>query len=186
MPEQKTRSMYQFKITLRGSKPPIWRRFIAPDATTLPRLHDIIQTVMGWTDCHLHEFIAGNVAYGVPDPDWPSDMKNEARVRIHSLVNKEKQKILYLYDFGDGWEHVLELEKIVAVDKAASKPRCLAGKRACPPEDCGGIFGYLDLLEAIKDPRHPEHDSFMEWLGGDFDPEAFDIQEVNEMLSRLR
>ncbi len=89
---KKTRSMYQFKITLRGSKPLIWRRFITPDSATLPRLHDIIQTVMGWTDCHLHEFVAGNAAYGVPDPDWPSDMKNEARVRIHSLVNKENKK----------------------------------------------------------------------------------------------
>jgi len=153
-----------------------------PDTITLPELHEVIQIVMGWTDSHLHEFVVGKVSYGVPDPEFPSGPRNEARVRINQLLDKEKQKLMYLYDFGDGWEHVVELEKIISGDKASSKPRCITGKRACPPEDCGGIYGYYDFLEAIKDPGHPEHDNMIEWWGGDFEPEFFDIDEVNEIL----
>jgi len=94
--------------------------------------------------------------------------------------------MLYLYDFGDGWEHVIELEKIIVGDKTSSKPRCIAGKRACPPEDCGGIYGYYDLLVAIKDPDHPEHENMIEWLGGDLDSEFFDVDEINKILSTLK
>ncbi len=186
MSKEKIASTYQLKITLRDSKPPIWRRFSVPESITLPKLHDVIQTVMGWTDSHLHEFIAGRVSYGVPDPEFSSGSMNEARVRINQLLDQEKQKMLYLYDFGDGWEHIIELEKIIRGDKNSSKPRCIAGKRACPPEDCGGIYGYYDLLEAIKDPDHPEHENMMEWLCGDIDPEFFDIEEVNEILSEMK
>jgi len=186
MLKEKTTSTYQLKIILRGSKPPIWRRFIVPDSITLPKLHQVIQIVMGWTDTHLHEFIVGGTSYGVPDPEWPSDSMNEARVKVNRLLNKEKEKLLYLYDFGDGWEHVIELEKIIIGDTTSSKPRCLAGKRACPPEDCGGIYGYYQFLEAIKDPDHPEHENMIEWLGGNIDPDFFDIDEVNEVLSSLK
>ena len=186
MLKEKTASTYQLKITLRGSKPPIWRRFIVPDSITLSKLHQVIQIVMGWTDTHLHEFIAGGVSYGVPDPEWPSGSRNEARVKVNQLLNKEKEKFLYLYDFGDGWEHVIELEKSINGDKTSSKPKCLAGKRACPPEDCGGIYGYYELLEIIKDPGHPEHENMIEWLGGNIDPDFFDIDEVNEILSSLK
>jgi len=185
MSKEKMVSSYQLKITLRGSRPPIWRRFVVPDTITLPELHEVIQIVMGWTDSHLHEFVVGRVSYGVPDPEFPSGPRNEARVRINRLLDKEKQKLMYLYDFGDGWEHVVELEKIIIGDKASSKPRCITGKRACPPEDCGGIYGYYDFLEAIKDSDHPEHDNMIEWWGGDFDPEFFDMEEVNEILSSL-
>jgi len=186
MLKEKVISTYQLKITLRGSRPPIWRRFIVPDSITLPKLDEVIQIVMGWTGSHLHEFIVGRVSYSVPDPEWPSDSRNEARFKINQLLDKEKQKLLYLYDFGDGWEHVIELEKIIIGDKASSKSRCIAGKRACPPEDCGGIYGYYDLLEAIKDPDHPEHENMIEWLGSDLDPEFFDIEEINEILSGLK
>ncbi|MEN6622131.1 MAG: plasmid pRiA4b ORF-3 family protein [Smithella sp.] len=151
MPKEKVTSIYQLKITLRGSKPPIWRRFTIPDSMALSKLHRVIHVIMDWTDTHLHEFIVGNVSYGIPDPDWPSDTKNKARVKINHLLYEEKQKIRYVYDFGDNWEHVIELEKIIAGEKASAKLKCLAGKRACPPEDCGGIYGYYDLLEAIKD-----------------------------------
>jgi hypothetical protein len=185
MSKEKMVSSYQLKITLRGSRPPIWRRFVVPDTITLPELREVIQIVMGWTDSHLHEFVVGRVSYGVPDPEFPSGPRNEARVRINRLLDKEKQKLMYLYDFGDGWEHVVELEKIIIGDKASSKPICITGKRACPPEDCGGIYGYYDFLEAIKDSDHPEHDNMIEWWGGDFDPEFFDMEEVNEILSSL-
>jgi len=186
MSKEKMVSSYQLKISLRGSRPPIWRRFVVPDTISLPKLHAVIQIVMGWTDSHLHEFAIGRASYGVPDPEWPSDLRNEARVRINQLLDKEKQKLLYLYDFGDGWEHVIELEKIVIGDKASSKPRCIAGKRACPPEDCGGIYGYYDFLEAIKDHDHPEHDNMIEWWGKDFEPEFFDIDEINEFLLSMK
>ena len=119
-------------------------------------------------------------------PDYPSSPRNEARVRINQLLYNEKEKLLYLYDFGDGWEHVMTLEKIITGNRASSKPRCIAGKRACPPEDCGGIYGYYDLLEVIKDPDHPEHESMIEWLDGDIDPNFFDIDEVNKILSRFK
>lgn len=186
MSKENVISSYQLKITLRGSRPPIWRRFVVPESITLPKLHNVIQIVMGWTDSHLHEFIVGRVSYGVPDPEWPLGSRNEARVRINQLVDNEKQKMLYLYDFGDGWEHVIELEKIIVGDKTSSKPRCIAGKRACPPEDCGGIYGYYDLLVAIKDPDHPEHENMIEWLGGDLDSEFFDVDEINKILSTLK
>ncbi|MBN1545282.1 MAG: plasmid pRiA4b ORF-3 family protein [Syntrophaceae bacterium] len=186
MLKERTISTYQFKITLRGSSPPIWRRFIVPDSITLPKMHQVIQIVMGWTDSHLHEFVVGGVSFGVPDPDYPSSPRNEARVRINQLLYNEKEKLLYLYDFGDGWEHLMTLEKIVIGDSASSKPRCLAGKRACPPEDCGGIYGYYALLEAIKDTDHPEHESMIEWVDGDIDPNYFDIDEVNMILSRFK
>ncbi|HQG30769.1 MAG TPA: plasmid pRiA4b ORF-3 family protein [Deltaproteobacteria bacterium] len=178
--------IYQLKITLRGSKPPIWRRFVVPGSITLPTLHEVIQIVMGWTDSHLHEFVSGRISYGVPDPEWPSGARNEARARLNQLLQREKQKLLYMYDFGDGWEHSLELEKIIPGDSLSPKPKCIAGKRACPPEDCGGIYGYYDLLDALKDPENPEHEDMIEWLGGDFDPEYFDIDEINEMLSSLK
>lgn len=186
MTKEKTISTYQLKITLRGSRPPIWRRFIVPGSMTLAKLHQAIQIVMGWTDTHLHEFIVGGVSYGVPDPEWPSGSRNEARVKVDQLLNKEKEKLSYFYDFGDGWEHVIKLEKIAIGDKASSKPRCLAGKRACPPEDCGGIYGYDELSEIIKDPDHPEHENMIEWLGDDIDPDFFDIDEVNEILLSLK
>ena len=186
MAKEETISTYQLKITLRGSKPPIWRRFVVPSSITLPKLHEIIQIVMGWTDSHLHEFVSGRDSYSVPDPEWPSGTKNEARVRLNQLLHKEKQELLYLYDFGDDWEHVIELGKIIIGNTASLKPKCIAGKRACPPEDCGGIYGYHDLLEVIKDHENPEHEDMIEWLGGNFDPDYFDIDEVNEILSSLK
>jgi hypothetical protein len=186
MAKEETISIYQLKITLRGSKPPIWRRFVVPSSITLPKLHGIIQLVMGWTDTHLHEFVSRRDSYGVPDPEWSSGAKNEARVRLNKLLHEEKQRLLYLYDFGDGWEHVIELEKIIIENIPSFKPKCLAGKGACPPEDCGGIYGYYDLLEIIKDPKDPEHGNMIEWLGGDIDPDYFDIDELNEILSYLK
>jgi hypothetical protein len=185
--KKKSDTIYQLKITLNYSKPPIWRRITVPDNITLPRLHKIIQIVMGWMGGHLHEFNTGNIRYGEPDPDWPDDTKAEAGVKLNTLLKKEKQKIQYIYDFGDSWEHVIELEKILAGDVALPTIKCITGRRACPPEDCGGIYGYYDLLDIISDPKHPEREEMLDWLGGeDFDPAFFDIDEINTRLAKFK
>lgn len=178
--------IYQLKITLRGSRPPIWRRVLVPGDATLAKLHHIVQDAMGWYDCHLHEFIVGGISYGVPDPEYGGEVKSERRMTLGRLAGAPKAKLRYVYDFGDDWEHDILVEKLLPPEPGATYPRCIAGKRACPPEDCGGIWGYANFLEAIQDPAHPEHDELLEWIGGSFDPEAFNLDAVNQALRRVR
>ncbi|MBA3442179.1 MAG: plasmid pRiA4b ORF-3 family protein [Pyrinomonadaceae bacterium] len=181
-------SIYQMKITLRGSKPPIWRRVEVRSDTTLHNLHWIIQTAMGWTNSHLHQFIVGQQYYSQPDfgiDEHGVDVKNERAIKLGQIASRAKAKFIYEYDFGDGWEHEVVVEKILTAEAGMHYPKCLTGKRACPPEDCGGVWGYAGFLEAIKDPEHPEHEDMLEWVGGSFDPEAFDIEEVNQELKGL-
>lgn len=180
--------IYQIKVTLNGSKPPIWRRILVPGDVTLAQLHRILQVVMGWYDCHLHQFIVGQVYYGVPDPDYDGflEMRDESRVTLSQIAPREKLRFRYEYDFGDSWEHLLVVEKIRPPAPDQRYPVCLAGQRACPPEDVGGIWGYYEFLAALQDPQHPEHDSYREWIGGEFDPEAFDLDAVNAALGALR
>ncbi|MBI5251799.1 MAG: plasmid pRiA4b ORF-3 family protein [Desulfomonile tiedjei] len=175
---------YQIKVTLRDIRPPIWRRMLVPCDIRLDNLHRVLQVVMGWTDSHLHEFIIDGVSYGDPslDVDMGDDVENEKRFNLHKVVPGEKSKFHYLYDFGDSWEHEILVEKILPIEKGTRYPVCLAGKRACPPEDCGGAPGYENLLEALKDPSHPEHEEMFEWLPGDFDSEKFDIKSINVEL----
>jgi hypothetical protein len=177
--------VYQLKITLRGVRPPVWRRFLVSDATTLHQLHWIIQTAMGWTNSHLHQFIFGGEYYSEPIFEldgWGLEIKNEKGVRLRALGLEPKRKFAYEYDFGDSWEHEISVEKALAPEAGARYPQCVAGKRACPPEDCGGVWGYAHFLEVINDPSDPEHEEMLEWAGGSFDPEAFSIEEVNEAL----
>lgn len=180
----------QIKVTLQGSRPPIWRRFQVPGSITLYRLHRVLQVVMGWTDSHLHQFIVGEIYYRVPDPDdIPAEsfeVRDERRVRLRDVVLGTPAKFVYEYDFGDCWRHDVLVEGVQEPKAGIQYPVCLAGKRACPPEDCGGIWGYADFLHAISDPRHPEHGSMKEWIGGAFDPAAFDLEEVNAALRRMR
>jgi hypothetical protein len=180
--------IYQLKITLRGSKPPIWRRVQVRSDINLATLHRIIQEAMGWTDSHLHQFRVGETYYGVPDQDdfGFSETEDEKTAKLNQLLSRPKAKFIYEYDFGDSWEHEVLLEKILPPDPAVHYPVCIAGKRACPPEDCGGVWGYENFLEAIQNPDHPEHEEFVEWIGGSFDPEAFDIADVNRALRRIR
>jgi hypothetical protein len=181
----KNSDIYQIKVTLRGSKPPIWRRIEVRGDTRLDKLHLILQEVMDWANYHLHQFIVAGNYYGEPHPDydnWGGEMLDEKKVRLHQIVPGEKFKFIYEYDFGDSWEHELLVEKILPPEKGVHYPRCLKGKRACPPEDVGGIWGYYGFLEAIADPDHPEHEDMLEWVGGEFDPEAFDLDEINERL----
>jgi hypothetical protein len=174
--------IFQLKITLKRSKPAIWRRIQVPGNITLERLHHIFQIVMGWSNFHLHQFIIKYEYYGTPDPDFFEEIHNESRTKLGSVVSKPGDKFIYDYDFGDSWEHHVIVEKILSPEKNVNYPVCIKGKRACPPEDCGGIWGYENLLEAIKDPKHPEHEDLLEWVGEDFDPEFFDIEEVNDRL----
>ena len=177
-----TDTIYQIKISLIGAKPPIWRTILVPGNIGLAAFHDVIQLTMGWTDSHLHQFIANQVFYGTPDDDFELEMEDETQYKLSQLLTKEKESLVYEYDFGDSWEHKILLEKILPYDSKIALPVCLKGKRACPPEDCGGIWGYEELLQTISNPKHPDHDEMLEWLGGEFDPEEFDLEEINEDL----
>jgi hypothetical protein len=180
--------VYQFKITLRGIRPPIWRRIQVPGNYTFWDLHVAIQDAMGWFDAHLHAFEVANPkmgfveAIGIPEEDFiRGNHRTTAgwKRKIAQYFSEKNTKARYVYDFGDDWVHDIKLEKILAADKDVNYPQCLAGKRACPPEDCGGIWGYEELLEIISDPEHEQHEEMVEWLGDeDLDPDYFDRTEV--------
>jgi hypothetical protein len=186
MPTMKTSvpPIYQIKVTLLDSKPPIWRRLLVPADLKLSRLHDVLQAAMGWQECHLHEFVIGRERFGVPDAEM-EDVQNERAVRVDSAFPKVHAKGTYMYDFGDGWEHDMVVEKVLAPEPDMAYPVCIGGKNRCPPEDCGGIGGYYEFLEAIGDPDHEQHEELREWIGGDFDPKAFSVEEVNAKLKPL-
>jgi hypothetical protein len=179
--------VYQIKITLKRSKPPIWRRVLISSDTTLDELHHIIQAAMGWYGGHLHAFNINGREYSTPRPydhDHLAElgMQNAAGKRLLSFVSGEGFKFTYEYDFGDDWQHQILIEKILLPDPKQTLPVCIKGKRACPLEDIGGVWGYEEFLEAIKDPKHDEHEMYTEWIGDDFDPEAFDLDAVNLRL----
>lgn len=193
MPPRKIESLqeiYQIKITLLGTRPPIWRRLLVPAGMTLAQLHDVLQAAMGWEDCHLHEFRIGRQTFGLPDPDaglmGGAGSVNERKVRLSDVLRKAGAKAEYTYDFGDSWEHAILVEKLLPSEPGLTYPVCTAGKRRGPPEDCGGLGGYYNLLEAIHDPEHEEHEDMLEWIGPHFDPEAFSVEDVNRRLAPLR
>lgn len=187
----KAKSIYQLKITLRGSKPPIWRRVQVPGSATLDMLHAVIQIAMGWEESHLHQFFVDGATYAPPDSGFVDPFfaaNDEARARLNKIAPQEGAKFTYEYDFGDGWEHTILVEKILDPEPDARYPRCVAGRMACPPEDCGGIWGYYGLLDTLADPKAPDHAELVEWIGGEFDPTAFSPDEVNaefEMIGNL-
>ena len=170
------------KITPRDIKPPVWRRVQVKDGS-LGKLHDVFQVAVGWTDSHLHAFEVGGVRYGRPDPTDDLKFENEDRTKLSRVVAAGPKQFTYTYDFGDGWDHIVLVEKILAPEAGVRYPRCVAGKRACPPEDCGGPWGYPDFLAAVQNPSHPDHASMVEWVGGPFDPEQFVIENVNKAAS---
>ena len=172
-------TIVRLKVSLRHICPPVWRRVeIAADAT-LFNLHRALQTAMGWSDSHLHQFCHRGVYYGQSDREYGVHRENERRVRIHDVLRRPKDRLVYEYDFGDGWEHEVVLESLEEARPGMRYPRVVAGKRACPPEDVGGLGGYENFLEAIANPEHPEHQEFLEWCGGPFDPEQFDLKAAN-------
>lgn len=178
--------IYQFKVTLKGIRPPIWRRVQVLGTSTFWDLHVAIQDAMGWMDCHLHQFAVHHPEWdeeylvGIPDEWGMMDPGPTAgwKVKVADFLSP-KMSALYTYDYGDGWEHKVLLEKIEEKPAKTKFPRCLAGRRACPPEDVGGVYGYAEFLDAIKDPEHDRHDELLEWVGGAFNSEAFDHSKVH-------
>ena len=168
------------KVSLRGSKPPIWRRVVMPASSTLADLHVAIQASMGWHDSHLHHFDVDGRHYG--DRSMLDEVADERRLTLSGLVNAGAQRFSYTYDFGDDWEHTILTEAITAPEPGIAYPRCLTGRRACPPEDCGGIWGYYHLLQVLADPNHPEYEDQKDWVDDDFDPDAFELGYANVML----
>jgi hypothetical protein len=171
-------SVYQLKVELREvSEPPVWRRVLVPASTKLGTLGAVIEVAMGWDGWHQHMFSDGSREY--PDS-----------ANLRSLLSKPGDLLGYTYDFGDGWEHRLELEDIIQNDQGVTLPACVDGGGACPPEDCGGAWGYAMLKEALADPGHDDHEERLDWLGlesaEDFDPAAFSVEAANGRLSRLR
>ena len=173
------------KIVLCESKPEIWRRFQIGDEMTLGDLHNVVQIVMGWEDCHLHDFEQGKKRYSKPDPegdDFGPPVMDEDKVTIYEVLKQKDQKLAYIYDMGDYWQHTLTVEDISIPEPNQCVPTCLGGAYACPPEDSGGAWGYRNMLDALADPKHDEHETFVEWIGPDFDAEEFDLKEINEVL----
>ncbi len=182
------KKIFQIQISLKYSKPKIWRRLLIPSDLFLREFHMINQTAMGWEDSHLHQFIKKDTFYKekmLDDFFW-NDFRHVdyENVKVSDLLKKVKDKIIYEYDFGDSWEHDIILEKILPPDNNLQYPICLTGRMNCPPEDCGGIGGYYYMLEALEDVEHEEYEDFFEWLDGDFDPKYFNKNEVNKLLRK--
>jgi Plasmid pRiA4b ORF-3-like protein len=169
----------ELTVVLRGTKPPVWRRIVVPTSLTLRQLHAVLQTAMGWEDYHLHLFDVRGVEYGDVE-DLPGELGDEDTYTVGDAAAAASEW-RYRYDFGDGWDHDIRVgERLSAVGPGT--PHCLDGDRACPPEDCGGPAGYQRLLDALADPADPEHDELLAWVGGEFDPDAFDLTGTNELL----
>ncbi len=181
--------IYQFKITLKDLNPPVWRRVHLSNRMTLGDLHGMIQLTMSWDNSHMHQFKVGKTYYGSRYPedfDGTTETQDEDKITVGEVLTKPKAKLTYEYDFGDSWEHEVVLEKVLSPETGVHYPICIDGKRACPPEDCGGVWGYANMLEVMKDPEHPEYEEMEEWLGEEFDPDAFSVEAVNKALRKIR
>lgn len=177
--------IYELKIELVEIEPTIWRRVLVPGSITLAKLHEVVQTAIGWTNNHLHQFVVGAHCYS--DPEFEiEEAKNEYRYSLARLAPRVSNTIAYEYDFGDGWDHQIRVENIIEGDQRyLGSPVCIGGRRSGPPEDCGGPSGYQNFLEAIGNQKHKEHRELLNWVGGSFDPEHFDLEEVNAQLRKL-
>lgn len=180
-------SVYQFKITLLDTNPPIWRRFQVDNFITLSWFSAILLTVMGWSNSHLHELCIGGKKYGMPNDEFEGskDVIAEKKKKLRDLDENDLKKFTFIYDFGDSWTHEVELEKVLDYSYKGIQPKCIDGARNCPPDDCGGTGGYENFLEAIQDSEHAEHENMLRWIGGKFDPEAFNLRRVNRALSNV-
>ena len=180
---------WQLRVDLLDVTPTVWRRLLVPPTLTLPKLHHALQIALGWTDSHLHEFLINGVRYGVPDPDWQDEwpVMDERRVALHEALGPSVRCFDYVYDFGDDWHHSVVVESLYApLAPGRTAVYCSDGANACPPEDVGGAPGYAELLTALADPHHEEHQSYLEWIGGAFDPARFDLAAINKALARLK
>ncbi len=189
MPSKKEpASLYEIKITLLELTPEIWRLVVIPRDITLGNLHHVIQIAMGWEDNHLHEFEIGRKRYGqmiAEEFGFEDATINEDIVHLNGVA-KPKAKFMYTYDFGDGWQHEIHIEREVESGSDKRQASCIAGENACPPEDCGGPFGYPDMVAILSDPQHEEYEDMREWVGEDFDPLQFDLTAVNRRLAKCK
>jgi hypothetical protein len=181
-------SIHTIKVSLRSVKPPVWRRLQVPSTTSLAQLHHIIQAAMGWQDCHLHQFEVDGHCYADPE-HMLQETTDEARRRLAGLP--VGQRFAYCYDFGDDWWHDIQVEAIdERSDPALTYPRCVTGRRACPPEDCGGPWGFAELIDALGDDKHPQHGFYRDWIEQigvlDYNPARFDLDGINKALAQLR
>ena len=196
-PPAESTAVHQLRIELKDLTPPIWRTVLVPNAASLEDLHDIIQRAFEWDNSHMHQFQRGGrngTTYSIPgylghSPDGNPDI-DESTVALSEVFKRKGSKLEYIYDFGDSWRHLVTLEKTLALKDAGDVPRCIDGQRMAPEEDCGGAWGWINLLDAVNDPAHPEHEDRMDWMGMDegesLDPEKIDIAEINNRLSRFQ
>jgi hypothetical protein len=186
--ERMAASVHRLKVTLRSVKPPIWRRIEVASDVTLAELSDLLECAMGWLGGHLHAFEAGGITYERPDPDdgFSRHAEDETEHRLGDVLTASGAKMRWDYDFGDGWQHDVVVEAIAPLDPSVDYPRCVTGRRACPPEDCGGPWGFGELLEAITDPAHPRHDELIEWLPDGYDSDRFDADEATQDMRAPR
>ncbi|SEK22254.1 pRiA4b ORF-3-like protein [Roseateles sp. YR242] len=180
--------VYQLRIELQHIKPLIWRRILVPDTIKLAKLDRLVQAAMGWTNSHLHEWLIEQRRYGVQNDDWGnSDVLEDRKFTVGAVLGEQVQSFTYSYDFGDGWEHHIAVEERLPVKEGRNNwAMCLAGENACPPEDVGGPPGYMDFLEAMRNPVHEQHLNYWRWWGGPFDPTGFSVNAANMAIRKLR
>jgi hypothetical protein len=174
-------SIVRLKVALRGIRPPVWRRLLVPGRMTLGGLHHVIQAAMGWDDAHLHAFDIAGREYS--DPHDVDDAADEERLTVNGVLRSGVSRFTYTYDFGDDWEHAIVIEGKQPLVDGRRYPACVAGKRNCPPEDCGGCWGYQHLLAILADPAHPRRQEWAELIGEDFDPEAFSVEAADARVA---
>lgn len=184
---RKTPTVFQLRIKLKDVEPEIWRRLLVHSDIALGQLHFVLNEAMGWTCSHLHSFALSDRTFGDPelDEDDELEFEDEHQITLESLVS-EGQVLRYDYDFGDGWKHEVRVETCFPCDERLSYPLCIAGARACPPEDCGGLPGFESLLRSLANPNAPDHDEVVTWVGGYFDPDGFDLNRTNQAIRALK
>ena len=177
--------LHQIKVELVGVRPSVWRRLLLSPEITLGKLHRVLQIVMGWQDSHAHSFVHDGKTYSDLRLELDSNVMDERRVSLGEILTEPGRCLIYEYDFGDDWTHELLCEGFVESDAETTYAICTDGARACPPEDCGGPVGYADLLQVLNNPKHKGYREMRDWLGSDFDPEAFDCGEMNKRLTQM-
>ena len=181
-----TAAVLRLKVTLDDVEPKVLRRIEVPADIKLDRLHLTLQAALGWTNSHLFEIRARDVGWGLPSPDWPDGPLDARKVKLIDVLEDAGTKTLrYLYDYGDGWEHTIKVERMIPADTNIAYPRLIEASGRCPPEDVGGPWGYDEMLEALADPDHERHAEIREWVGDDFDPHAFDAEPLRANVAAL-
>lgn len=184
-PQPPGQSVFHLRVQLQDTNPVVWRRLLVPGSVRMSKLADMLIFAMGWTNSHLHSFRVNDKLYGMHAEDWPDEEIDENDFTVLQVL-REQRRFFFDYDYGDGWEHEIVIEELTWSYFGLKFAVCLDGANACPPEDVGGPGGYMAFLEAIGDLEHEEHDSYLEWVGGPFDPAAFDLANTNALCQKVR